>query len=135
MEHLKKVILSIGILAIFVTWGCADLRSSMGAAPCECFPGELLTKARPWLGGLVGTLRGATIKANQGQISERGSREAAEHNKPVEYRTEDGLGYYRSEPVSYDSRTKCTKVREMTYEPNQLIKEEVKNVCDVEGDG
>jgi hypothetical protein len=135
MEHLKKVILFIAIFATLGTWGCADLRSSMGAAPCECFPGELLTEVRLWRGGPVGTLPCATIKANQGQISEKGSREAAEYNKPVEYRTEDGLGYYRSEPVSYDSRTKCIKVRELTYESNQLIKEEVKNVCDVEEDG
>ena len=135
MEHLKKVILFITILTISGAWGCAGLRSSMGAAPCECFPGELLTEIRPWRGGPVGTLPGATFKANQGQISERGSREAAQHNKPVEYRTEDGLGYYRSEPVSFDSQTKCIKVREMTYESNQLIKEEVKNVCDVREDG
>ena len=134
MDYPKKVILSIAMLVILGAWGCADLRSSMGAAPCECFPGELLTEIRSWRGGLVGTLPGA-IQANQAQISERGSREAAEHNKPVEYRTEDGLGYYRAEAVSFDSQKKCTKVREMTYESNQLIKEEVRNVCDVREDG
>jgi hypothetical protein len=64
-------------------------------------------------------------------ISQRGSREAAEHNKAVEYRTEDGKGYYRAEPQGYDAQKKCVKVREMTYESNQLIKDEVKEVCDL----
>jgi hypothetical protein len=131
VNYRKKVILCISVLALFGPWGCAGLQSQMGAAPCDCFPPELLTEFRPWRGGLVGAPPGDTIRLSQGLISQRGSREAAEHNKPVEYRTEDGLGYYRAEPQGYDAQKKCVKVRETTYESNQLIKDEVREICDV----
>ena len=131
MSYSKKVILAAVVIALFGSWGCAGLKSQLGAAPCECFAPELLTDFRPWRGGLAGAAPGDTIRASQGLISQRGSREAAEHNKPAEYRTEDGLGYYRAEPQGYDAAKKCVKVREWTYEGTQLIKDEVKEVCDV----
>ena len=130
MGYSGKVILVAAVLALFGPWGCAGLTSQFGAAPCDCFPPELLTEFRPWRGGVAGEPPGETIRLSQGLISQRGSREAAEHNKPVEYRTEDGHGVYRAEPQGYDAQKKCVKVRETTYESNQLIKDEVKEVCD-----
>jgi hypothetical protein len=84
VDYPRKVILCIAALALFGSWGCAGLKSQMGAAPCDCFPEELLTEIRPWRGGLVGEPPGDTIRVSQKLISERGSREAATRNKPVD---------------------------------------------------
>ena len=60
----------------------------------------------------------------------RASQEAAASGKPVEYRTTDGRGVYRADPVDYSAQTKCHKVRERVWENDQLVKDQVKEVCE-----
>jgi len=50
--------------------------------------------------------------------------------KPVEYRTTDGRGVYRADPIDYDTRTRCHKVQERVWEDGRLIKDEVREVCE-----
>ena len=50
--------------------------------------------------------------------------------RPVEYRTEDGRGVYRAEPMEGDVKTRCRKVRERIYENDRLVKDHVREVCE-----
>lgn len=98
--------------------------------------GALLDRKNPWRGGVIGAAIGGVAGATLTEISVRGSREAATAGRPVEYRTEDGRGIYRAEPVSDyyrpDEFTKCRKVRERVWENDRLIKDTVKEVCESE---
>lgn len=98
--------------------------------------GALLDKKNPWRGGVIGAGLGAVLGATITDISTRGSKEAYQTGKPVEYRTEDGRGYYRAEPASgyyyKDPQTKCRKVSEKVWEDGKLIKDTVKEVCESE---
>lgn len=92
--------------------------------------GALLDRHNPWRGGLIGGTLGLVAGATLTEISARASREAAQSHKPIEYRTEDGRGVYRAEPQSYDPSTKCTKIHERVWQDGQLVKDEIKEVCE-----
>lgn len=98
--------------------------------------GALLDKKNPWRGGVIGAALGAVFGATIADISTRGSREAYQTGKPVEYRTEDGRGYYKAEPSSdyyyKDPYTKCRKVSEKVWEDGKLVKDTVKEICESE---
>ncbi len=98
--------------------------------------GALLDSKNSWRGGVIGAGLGAVLGATLADISSRGSREAYQSGRPVEYRTEDGRGYYRAEPVGdyyyKDPYTKCRKVSERVYENGRLIKDTVKEICESE---
>ncbi len=135
MKDLKKLSLLMAVFCLFV-WGCADFQSQSGTVQGGAIgvgagglAGALLD-SNPWRGGVIGAALGGVLGATLGQISDRGSREAAMNNKPVEYRTEDGRGYYRAEPESYDPRTKCHKVHEKVYENGRLVKDTMREVCE-----
>ena len=94
--------------------------------------GALLDSRNPWRGGIIGAALGAIFGATVSDISTRAAREAAYTGKPVEYRTENGRGVYRAEPVSANERTKCKKVRERVWEDDRIVKDTVKEVCEGE---
>jgi hypothetical protein len=98
--------------------------------------GALLDRENPWRGGVIGGALGAVAGATLTDISVRGSREAAASGRPVEYRTEDGRGFYRAEPVSDwhrpDAHTRCRKVRERVWENGRLVKDTVREICESE---
>jgi hypothetical protein len=50
--------------------------------------------------------------------------------RPVEYRTEDGRGVYRADPMGYDASTRCTKVHERAWEDGRLVRDQIKEVCE-----
>jgi hypothetical protein len=74
------------------------------------------------IGGVLGAIIGATLA----DVSVKASQEAAASGRPVEYRTEDGRGIYRAEPVSDccrpNERTKCRKVQARLWEEGRLVK-------------
>ena len=92
--------------------------------------GALLNSRNPWQGGVWGAVLGAIAGATLTDISMRASEEAANHNKPVEYRTTDGRGVYQAYPLDYNEQTKCHKVQEKVWEDGRLIKDEIKEVCE-----
>lgn len=133
---------AVAVLMIFVlltmTASCAKYHyegAGLGAA-IGGIAGALLDRNNPWRGGVIGAALGGVAGATITDISVRGSREAVTAGKPVEYRTEDGRGIYRAEPVSDfyrpDEHTKCRKVRERIWEDNRLIKDTVREVCESE---
>jgi len=135
MKKVTAIIGIIGILSIglFLT-GCTE-HQAKGAGVGSAVggvAGALLDKKNPWRGGVIGAALGAIFGATISDISAQASREAAQYRKPVEYRTTDGRGVYRAEPVGYDARTKCHKIRERVWEDGQLIKDQIKEVCEGE---
>lgn len=91
--------------------------------------GVLFSRRHPWRGGIIGGVLGAIAGATLADISERAAMEAARTQQPAEYRTEDGRGLYRAEPMDYNATTRCRKVRERVWEDGQLIRDGVKEVC------
>ncbi len=94
--------------------------------------GALLDYHNPWRGGIIGGTLGAVAGATITDISLRASREAALSGEPVEYRTDNGYGVYRAEPLEYDASTKCRKVHERVWEDGRLIKDQIREVCEGE---
>jgi len=94
--------------------------------------GALLDHRNPWRGGVIGAALGAVIGATLVDISMKASQEAAASGRPVEYRTEDGRGVYRAEPVDYDEQKRCHKIHEKVWEDGKLIKDQIREVCESE---
>ncbi len=133
-----KAIAILMILVLLTVSGCATYHYEGAGAGGVVggIAGALLDRKNPWRGGVIGAGLGAILGATIADVSVRGAREAAHSGKPVEYKTEDGRGVYRAEPVSDtyrpDEHTKCRKVRERTWENDRLVKDEVKEVCESE---
>lgn len=132
---MKKIIIFLTVLAMAVVlFGCtqSQVRGGGVGAGVGGIAGALLDHRNPWRGGLIGAALGGVFGATLGDISDRASREAAQSNRPVYYRTEDGRGEYRAEPVGYDERTRCKKIHEKVWEDGRLIRDHVKEICEGE---
>ncbi len=132
---MKKIISLIAVMALLVlTLGCtqyhargAGVGGAVGGAA-----GAMLDKDNAWRGGVIGAVLGAIAGATLTDISMQASQDAIRENRPVEYRTSDGRGVYRADPVDYNARTNCHKVQERVWEDEQLIKNEIKEICEGE---
>ena len=92
--------------------------------------GAILDSRNPWRGGIIGATLGAIAGATIADISYQGAREAANAERPVEYRTEDRRGRYYAEPLGYDESRRCRRVRESTYVDGQLVRKKIVVICD-----
>lgn len=132
---MKKLISFTMILILLnLTYGCTEYHAQ-GAGIGGLVggvAGALLDKKNPWRGGVIGAGLGAVAGATLTDISMRASKEAASSGKPVEYRTEDGRGVYRADPLEYDAKTKCRKVQERVWEEGKLVKDQTKEICESE---
>ncbi len=132
---MKKLFALTVVLALLVfSVGCTQHHtrgSGLGAA-IGGTAGALLDKDNAWRGGVIGAVLGAIAGASIVEISTQASRDAVRENRPVEYRTTDGRGVYRADPLDYDAQTKCHKVQERVWEDDQLVKNQIKEIC--EGD-
>lgn len=132
---MKKVISLIVILSLIgLTFSCTQYHAQGAGAGAAVggIAGALLDRKNHWRGGVIGAALGALAGATFVDVSMRATREAAYSGRPVEYRTEDGRGVYRSEPLDYDARTKCRKVQERAWEDGNLVKDQIKEVCEGE---
>lgn len=91
--------------------------------------GLLLDKNNRWRGALVGGAIGALLGGTVTEIASRASREAAQEGRPVTYQSEDGFHRVEATPESYDSYSRCRKVREKVYQDGKLVRDQVKEVC------
>ncbi len=134
---MKKFTL-LTVVLVFLVGGCtvAHHQGAVAGLLLGGIAGALLDGNNPWRGGVIGGALGAVAGATLTDISVRGSREAARLGRPVEYRTKDGRGVFRAEPISDfyrpDKHTKCRKVRERTWEDGRLIKDVVREICEGE---
>ncbi|MEW6054087.1 MAG: glycine zipper 2TM domain-containing protein [Nitrospirota bacterium] len=132
---MKKIISLFLVLSLLsVSFGCTQYHAQGAGAGGVLggIAGALLDRKNPWRGGVIGAAIGGVAGATLTDISMRASQEAAASNRPVEYRTEDGRGVYRADPVDYNAQTKCHKVQERVWEEGKLVKDQIREVC--EGD-
>ena len=132
---MKKVIsLVLALSLVFVVYGCTQYHAQGAGtgAVVGGVAGALIDHKNPWRGGVIGAALGGVAGATIVDISMRASQEAAAEGRPVEYRTEDGRAVYRADPVNYDAYTNCHKVRERVWEDGQLVKDQVREVCESE---
>lgn len=94
--------------------------------------GALLDRHNPWRGGVIGAALGAAFGATLADISVCGTREALDSGKPVQYMTTDGRSRYMAEPLGYDSRRHCRKIRERAWQDGRLAKDETREICESE---
>jgi len=96
---MKKVIFVFIVMAFLSNTACSTHHyegAAVGGA-AGGIAGALLDSKNHWRGGVIGAAIGALAGATIADVSVRGARDAARQNRPVEYRTEDGRGYYRAE--------------------------------------
>ncbi|MEW6002808.1 MAG: glycine zipper 2TM domain-containing protein [Nitrospirota bacterium] len=130
---MRKIVSLMVVLALIIlTFGCTQYHAQGAGAVLGGIAGALLDRHNPWRGGVIGGALGAVAGATLTDISMRASRESAVTGRPVEYRTEDGRGVYRADPVSYDEQTRCRKIRERVWEDDRLVKDTTKEVCEGE---
>src|SRR3990172_5028712 len=116
---MKNKVLSffIAISLISSVFGVSTLLSSCAT-----------TKSTYEAGAVVGGILAGTVT----EIYTRAAVEAAEEGRPVIYQSNDGYQRIEESPVSYNAETKCHKVRERIWQEGQLVKDEVKEVCESE---
>jgi hypothetical protein len=135
-ENMKKfvgILCSFALLTMLLSCYATTPRTYEGAGAGAILggvAGALIDHRNPWRGGLIGGALGAVAGATFVELSSRGAREAATAGRPVEYRTEDGRGVYRAEPMEYDGQTKCRKIHERAWEDGRLVKDQVKEICE-----
>ncbi|AAC06830.1 YMGG-like glycine zipper-containing protein [Aquifex aeolicus] len=117
------VISSCGGVSSQRTYEGAAVGAAVGAAA-----GVLLDKENRWRGGVIGAALGAILGGTITEIAQRAAKEAAQNNKPVVYRAEDGSQMVRAEPV--EKRGNCTLVKTKYYQNGKLVKVEEKEVCE-----
>jgi len=130
---MKKIISLMLILSLIsLTVSCTQYHAQGAGAGglLGGLAGALLDRKNPWRGGVVGAAIGALAGATLTDISMRASKEAAASGSPVEYRTEDGRGVYRADPIDYNAKTNCHKVQERVWEEGKLVKDQIKEVCE-----
>lgn len=128
----RNTIILLLLASLGTTAGCTTYQTQGGmtGGAMGGIAGALLDRRNPWRGGVIGAALGSIAGATISEISVRGAREAYSAQRPVEYRTDDGRGYYRADPVDSQQQTKCRKVRERIYENDRLVRDHVKEVCE-----
>jgi hypothetical protein len=132
---MKRAIVFFAILALLSATSACTPHHTRGAAAGGVVggaAGALLDSKNSWRGFVIGSALGALMGATLTDVSLKASQEAVEYGKPVEYRTTDGRGVYRSEPVDYNAQTKCHKVHEKAWEDGRLVKDQIREVCESE---
>jgi hypothetical protein len=132
MKKIVAVLLAFSLS--FMLFGCTEYHAQGAGAGglIGGVAGALLDSKNPWRGGIIGAAVGGVAGATLTDISMRASKEAAASGQPVEYRTTDGRGVYRADPIEMDQQTKCRKVRERVWENDKLVKDEVREICEGE---
>jgi outer membrane lipoprotein SlyB len=130
----RTISLLLTVFLLSAVFGCTEYHAQGAGAGAALggIAGALLDHRNPWRGGVIGAAIGGVAGATLTDISMRASKEAANEGRPVEYRTTDGRGVYRADPVEYNAQTKCHKVQERVWEDGRLVKDQVREVC--EGD-
>jgi len=131
---MKKTVISLALLALLGITACAPHQygGATAGGAIGGVTGAILDSRNPWRGGVIGAVLGAMAGATIADISVRGSREVYVTGRPVEYATEDRRGRYYAEPLEYDTRTRCRKVREKVWEDDRLVRDTVREVCEGE---
>lgn len=130
----QKIKLAMLVMVLTMLTACMPHQypASTAGGAMGGIAGAILDQRNPWRGGIIGAALGAIAGATLADISVQGAREAAYAERPVEYRTEGGRGYYYAEPLGYDDGRHCRRVREKVYVDGRLVKKRIIVICDGE---
>ena len=103
----------------------AGIGAAVGAAA-----GALIDDDNPWRGAVIGGALGAAFGGTLAEISNKAANEAVEEGRPVRYESEDGYRRVEASPEAYNEETKCHTVRERVWEGDELVKDEVREICE-----
>jgi hypothetical protein len=90
--------------------------------------GALIDRDNRWRGAALGAALGGVLGGTLTEISSRAAREAVAANQPVAYQSTDGWQRVEAVPQTPSARG-CRQVRERVYQDNQLVREQVREVC------
>ncbi len=90
--------------------------------------GALIDKDNRWRGAALGAALGGVLGGSLTEISSRAARESIAANQPVAYQTTDGWQRVEVAPRPASAQG-CRQVRERVYQDNQLVREQIREVC------
>jgi hypothetical protein len=91
--------------------------------------GTVIDKENRWRGAAVGAELGGVLGGTVTQISSRAARESLATNLAVAYHTTDGWQRVETAPQGPGGRSGCRQVRERIYQDNQLVREQIREIC------
>lgn len=91
--------------------------------------GALIDKDNRWRGAALGAALGGVLGGSLTEISSRAARESVASNQPVAYQSTDGWQRVEAAPQGSGSTSGCRQVRERVYQDNQLVREQIREVC------
>jgi len=125
-----------GALTLAALAGCAEPivttpRTYQGAgagAAVGAGAGALIDKDNRWRGAVIGAALGGVLGGSLTEISSRAARESVASNQPVTYQSTDGWQRVEATPRP-STGPGCRQVVERVYQDNQLVREQVREVC------
>ncbi len=140
MKRLMSLLFAVGLVLSF--FGGSSLLSSCAGTSPETYQGAavgtglgaiagaLIDRHNAWRGAVIGGVLGGVLGGTVTEISQRAARDAAYEGRPVAYQSRDGFQRVEASPVGYDAETRCHKVHERIWQNDQLVKDEVREVCE-----
>jgi hypothetical protein len=86
--------------------------------------GALIDKDNRWRGAALGAALGGVLGGSLTEIASRAARESVSMNQLVAYQSTDGWAV----PQTQNARG-CRQVHERVYQDNQLVREQIREVC------
>jgi hypothetical protein len=104
-----------------------DHRAATGA-PVADGAGALIDKGNRWRGAARGAALGDVLTGSVTDISSRAARESVTARLPVTYQSTDGWQRVEAAPGATGAPG-CPQVHERIYQDNQLVREQIREVC------
>jgi hypothetical protein len=90
--------------------------------------GALIDKDNRWRGAARGAALGEVLRGDVAEISSRAAQESVAANRPVTYHSTDGWQRVEAAPRASGAQV-CPQVHERVYQDNQLVREQIREVC------
>ena len=110
-----------------VTPARVDHSAAAGATVADG-AGALIDKGNRWRGAARGAALGDVLTGSVTDISSRAARESVAAKLPVTYQSTDGWQRVEAAPGATGAPG-CPQVHERIYQDNQLVREQIREVC------
>ena len=132
LRNTMAVLAAFSLVALALVAGCqgvsqqgyqgAAVGAGVGGAA-----GALIDRRNRWRGGVIGAALGAVMGGSLAEISRQSSQQAAQYERPVQYRSSDGRQTLYAEPMG--RRGGCTIIREKYYEDGRHVRTREREIC------